>query len=124
MTFMEGFPDVILGSWRGSSQDNQPIDDQTIYIIIQGDEENQYRMKITQLGPALRRAKFQQDEIVGWINASEEPGFYQGKFKLRYAGSGLEFFNTSTIELVSYEELHHIYENGEKSVQHRISSIV
>ena len=124
MQLTEGYPDSILGSWRGSSRNNQPVDDQTIYTIIPGDEENRYLMKITTLGPALKKAKYHKDEIIGWINPSGEPGFYEGKFKLRYMGTGLQIFAQSTIEITPDEELHHHHKNGEISIQYRVRSSI
>lgn len=122
MPLTEGYPDSILGSWRGSSRNNQAVDDQTIYTIIPGDDENRYLMKITKLGPALKRAKYQEGEIIGWINPTGEPGFYRGEFKLRYMGSGLAIFNQSRIEITPEGELHHHHENGEISKQYRVNS--
>jgi len=100
------------------------VDDQTIYTIIRGDEENRYLMKITKLGPALKKANYKEDEIVGWINPTGKPGFYKGSFKLRYTQTGLQIFAQSTIEITPDEELHHHHENGEISIQYRVHSSV
>lgn len=102
MTYTKGFPDVIIGFWRGIQENGQNTDDNSIFETIKTNGEWQYISKIVKLGPVMKAAGFKQGEIVGWSNPTDKPGFYIGKTKGR--SGGVPFFIEGITEMLSFDK--------------------
>ena len=83
MTYTNGYPDVILGYWRGIEVDNQKTDDNTIYQVVEAEGESQYIFRIVKLGSIFKSGGFKEGEVVIWVNPAGKPGFYKIKIKNR-----------------------------------------
>ena len=102
MTYTKGYPDVILGFWRGWQKDGQQTDDDSITETIKTTGEWGYKSRIVKLGPLLKAAGFKLGEVVGWSNPTDKPGFYSYRTKAR--SGGVPFFIEGMSEMLSHDK--------------------
>ena len=102
MTYTKGYPDVIVGYWRGIQADGQNTDDDSIFETKKANGEWQYITRIIKVGQVFKGSGFKLGEKTSSANPTGKPGFYKGKTK-GYSG-GQPVIVEVTSEMLSHDK--------------------